>query len=329
MPNTADRAKLVAANCIVLLVAGVAFCFWTLYYTDWFPVIGGILGLTGAFAWVGVFSNLIKDDRKDALQNWFDQHVLQTWTPFFIVVVALIAFFFGVVARTGAVVVDAGGDDIARNISILSVPESGPSESGEPAAELSSSPGTDASTLLPTGLFASRPYDVIAEGLPRIRVTVHAFERRRVKLPNDPMTAPVLLLRPNPGLSGMTVAENFKLEIKVDGQPFGHIDDYNGTSVWIGATRDVAIPRETQDRWRTENPETANAIPDVVFARWRTQAAVPGAFPLKAGMHVRAAVISAHDGRTIAVACRTVTVPTDRRDFPEELVIHDTIDQCK
>lgn len=314
---------LVVANCIVLLIAGVGFLFWTLYYTDWFPVIGGILGLTGAFAWVGVFSSVIKDDRKSALQDWFDQHVLQTWTPCILIGGALLAFFFGVAARTGSIVVDAGGDDVARSISIHSVPAT-----NDPAAEISSSPDSDTSTLLQTGLFSSKSYDVIAEGLPRIRVIVHAFERHRVTLPNDPMTAPVILLRPDPGLSGLTIPENFKLEITADGKPFGRIDDYNGTAVWIGTTRDVAIPRETQDRWRLENPELAGNVRELLLARWRNLGAVPGAFPLEAGMQVRAAVVSVDDGRTIGVACRTVTVPNDRHDFPEELVIHGTNDQC-
>ena len=70
-----DKPRLVAANLVLLLAAGVAFCFWTIRFTDWFPVVGGLLGLTGAFAWIGFISSVIRDERRAAFQQWLDEEV--------------------------------------------------------------------------------------------------------------------------------------------------------------------------------------------------------------------------------------------------------------
>ena len=327
-----DRPALVAANCVVLLIAGVGFCFWTIYYTDWFPVIGGLLGLTGAFAWVGVFANVLTEDRKKALQRWLDQRCLQSWTPMIAVGIAAVAFFLLVAARCGSVVVDSEGDDVARTVIVSDVPQPGSKPASDSAdAELPSSPGTQSSALLETGLFGSRAYDVMATGLPSVRLTIRALRRHRLKLPNDLLSAPVMLLRPDAALSGMSITGPHKLQIDVDGRNFGHLDNYRGTTAWIGTTRDVAIPKSTIDGWRADQSDPGMkeaAARDVVLARWRNAAAVPGAWRLKPGVEVRASVVSADDGRTIASACLTVVVPADRHDFPQELVIHANTDQC-
>jgi hypothetical protein len=318
-----DRPLLVLTNCIVLLAAGVGFCFWTLYYTDWFPVIGGLLGLTGAFTWVGVFSNLITDERKSALQAWMDRNFLQRAWPCVLVAVVSLAFLFLVAARNGTVVIDAGTDDIGR-VARITIPGA-----ADAIVETSSVAGGDSSVLVPTNLFGAQEYQISATGLPSILTTVRAFRRTHVKFPNDLMAAPIILLRPNSNLSGIAVTGGHALKVTAAGKFFGQLEDYRGTTVWLGTTRDVAVPREKIDRWRGEDidPQMDDArVRETVLARWRNLQASPGAFPLQPGMQVRAAVLSTKDGLTIASACQSVTVPADIRDFPEELVIHDEKD---
>lgn len=58
MNAEADKPRLFAFNLVTLLVLGVALSFWTLYYTEAFPVVGGLLGLTGVFAWIGFIASL-------------------------------------------------------------------------------------------------------------------------------------------------------------------------------------------------------------------------------------------------------------------------------
>ena len=83
MPASQDRPALFAMNCSALLFSGVGFFSWTLHYTDWFPVIGALLGLTGAFAWIGVFGNLLTEARKTALQLWIEQGPAVSSRPVF------------------------------------------------------------------------------------------------------------------------------------------------------------------------------------------------------------------------------------------------------
>jgi hypothetical protein len=40
-------------NLIGLITAGISVCWWVLYFTDFFPVFGGLLGLTRLGWWMG------------------------------------------------------------------------------------------------------------------------------------------------------------------------------------------------------------------------------------------------------------------------------------
>ena len=62
-------ALLVTINIALLLTSGVLVSAWLLYYTDWFPIVGGLLGLAGLFAWVGVLMGLVSDARKKQLRS--------------------------------------------------------------------------------------------------------------------------------------------------------------------------------------------------------------------------------------------------------------------
>ena len=63
--------KIVAFNLFTLLAIGVVTSGWILYYTDYFPVVGGLLGLGGLFAWVAFLSNIIDENRKKTVSNLF------------------------------------------------------------------------------------------------------------------------------------------------------------------------------------------------------------------------------------------------------------------
>ena len=64
------------ANLVLILSFGVLLSWWTLYYTDWFAVIGGLLALGGAFSWLAFVSHILSKDRIEALQEWVDRQVL-------------------------------------------------------------------------------------------------------------------------------------------------------------------------------------------------------------------------------------------------------------
>src|ERR1039458_4964733 len=60
-------------NLFALIVLGTAACAWVLYFTSWFPQLGGLLALGGLFSWLAFVFKLIPDDTVKALQNSFAQ----------------------------------------------------------------------------------------------------------------------------------------------------------------------------------------------------------------------------------------------------------------
>jgi positive regulator of sigma E activity len=56
-------ARIYFTNLLLILVAGVFACWWTIFYSDWFDVLGGLLGLGGAFTWLAFISNMLREER--------------------------------------------------------------------------------------------------------------------------------------------------------------------------------------------------------------------------------------------------------------------------
>jgi hypothetical protein len=312
----ADKPRLFAFNLLTLLALGVALSFWTLYYTDFFPVVGGLLGLTGVFAWIGFIANILVDDRKKALRNWFDQSVLLSNVPWMFSIVVLLAFGVAVVARTGTLIIDSRADDTARMVSVRPALSGGGTDTGQ---KLSVAPRSESHELLATGWLQPARYRVSASGLPDVYVDIVPTRRVRIAFPDAGFSAPVVLVRPDAALSGIVAAANFEFEVSRNGEPFGQIAEYRGNTVWVGAGRDVTIPQQSMARWRTE---TAAVAADRVLSRWSSPDALAGGAPLSFGDKLRAAIIDPADGRLIAAACRTVVIPASRAEYPQELVIH-------
>src|SRR6266496_3789796 len=55
-------------NLAWIIVLGVAISGWILYFTDWFPAIGGLLALGGVFSWLAFVSKVLPDERLKVLQ---------------------------------------------------------------------------------------------------------------------------------------------------------------------------------------------------------------------------------------------------------------------
>lgn len=316
MNSEADKPRLFAFNLVTLLVLGVVLSFWTLYYTEAFPVVGGLLGLTGVFAWIGFVTNILVDERKKAMRQWFDQRVLQSNLPWIFSLIVLVAFSAGVVARTGTLIIDSRADDMARMVAVRPALSGGGSDI---ARKFSVAPRSQGRELVQTGWLRATRYRVSASGLPDVFVDVTPARRVHVALPDAGLSAPVVLVRPDAVLSGIAAGAQFTLEVSRNDKPFGTIAEYRGNTVWVGAGRDVAIPPQSIARWRTE---TASGAADRVLARWISPEGLPGDAALAFGERLRAAVVDPADQRVVASACRTVVIPASRAEYPQELVIH-------
>jgi hypothetical protein len=309
----ADKPRLFAWNLIAILATGVLLSFWMLYYTDYFPVFGGLLGLTGVFAWVAFIAGVLRDERKDALQDWLDRSILQSHATWLVCIAGIVLFAVFVAGRTGTLIVDTNGDEVAREV--LVAPVDG-TDSDEVTFRLS--PQSEQQQLLTTAWLQPRRYRVRASGLPDVFIDVHPLRRSEISFPDAAITAPVLLVRPDERLSISTLNGGYKLVVKRNDQDFGEIADFRGTTAWIGARSDVAIPQWLIDKWRREMPG-AN---DAALARWRWPAEFKDAPALRPGDRVRVVIVESADETNTHEACASVVGAQRRMEFPQEVVVH-------
>lgn len=316
-----ERPGLVAGNLIALVAWGVILSAWMLWYTDWFPVVGGLLGLTGAFSWIAFLANLVPDARKSQLQAWFDSRVLQRYWPLAALSGLSLAFVLLFTSWHGTLVIDALGDGTARTAELRPV---GQSEEANPL-RLGSAARSERTVLLPTGFFSSESYRLKLEGLPAIEIEIVPWSRTSVVVPVDFLTAPVVLLRPSATMSGEASTGEFSLLVRTDDEEYGRITDYRGESVWIGAREDVQIPAGLLERWRLDL--MSQNLPTDLARRWTVPRSIVGSAPLKRGTEITAIILREPDrlgdgdaGIQGQVAEKVVGARRGA-DFPQEVVI--------
>ena len=256
-------SKVYVWNLVTIIAAGVLVSGWLLFYTDWFEVVGGLLALTGIFTWVAFVSKLIPEERFKDLQKKVDENVLGgantwAWALLVLFVLLLIAACFGTLElktrpRAGEYLVDVrrAGDNRAEKVDeLVTVPAGGSSRTVRPA-------------------FWDRLV-VHVKGYPPVAVTISPLRRKTLVVP-DSFTAPVVLLRPTPGLIDASVDKknNKTLQVMVTdgrGRAVGtYTMRFDGTAVWVGCDDDVEVPAGLYEAWRNE---LAAAQRPTYFRRW-------------------------------------------------------------
>lgn len=321
MSDPVDRPRLVAANIVALVAWGVALSFWMLRYTDWFPVVGGLLGLTGAFTWLAFLAKIVPEARKEAFQVWFDNRVLQRAWLIGLLSALSLAFLLLYSSWHGTLILDALGDSVPRTVELtrLDGAEGASVRSGLAAR-------AERKVLLPTDPFRPTAYRLKLSGLPAIAVEVAPWGRRTVVVPSEAFTAPVVLLRPSATMSGESSSGEFTLLVQADGQEYGRLMDYRGESVWIGAEADVEIPAAAVDRWRLEL--FSNDFPTDLVHRWTAPRSLVGKRMLAAGTTITATILrnpdalGTSDAEVQGQATATLKPSTSGADFPQEMVIN-------
>jgi hypothetical protein len=321
MPDPVDRPRLAAANIVALVVWGVALSFWMLRYTDWFPVVGGLLGLTGAFTWVAFLANIVPEARKQAFQGWFDRRVLQRWWPIGLLSGLSLAFLLLFTSWHGTLILDTLGDGVPRTVALTRLGDEG----AVAPLRFGSAARAEQKLLLPTAPLRPTAYRLKLSGLPAFTVEVAPWRRRTVVVPSEVLTSPVVLLRPTATMSGEASSGEFALLVQADGQEFGRLMDYRGESVWIGAEGDVEVPAAAIDRWRLEL--ISRGLPTALVQRWTAPRSLVGERPLAAGTTIIATILRDPDALGTAEAgvqgeaTARLKPHTSSADFPQEMVI--------
>jgi hypothetical protein len=301
LPLAGHTARIVV-NLSALLALGVLISGWVLFYTDWFPIVGGLLGLGGLLAWAAFLSGLLTPERKAELQAAFEHAVLDSRTTW--KVVAALALFFVVCASlVGSVVLDTYGDDRGRLLLGISSMDSRVKPRDDREYLM---PHAEQKFVVFTG-WRGRSYSVKISGFPTALPRISSLHRTRLTVPKSFGIRPVLLIRLSPSLSADGAAGLFRLTVKRNGSEIGALahERYRGQSVWVGCDIDVAIPDRLIADWRLEldrhlknRSSTQPGWEEEVLSRWTAPVALADAVVPNPGDDIEATLI-AGDGHVV------------------------------
>ncbi len=302
-------------NLLSLLLIGILGSSWLVRYTEFFPYIGGLLGLGGIFTWVAFISNLVGDKKKEEFQNLFSEFLQGKTAP--IVNGTLYFLFLLGVSFFGSISLRSHESDVERTVYI----------SERPLADYSRSPESEGVLLVPnqstkilvcSGLFGSREYWVKVSGLPAAIIKVSAFEVRAVAVPGSFVNRPIAFIRPSGKLTSSLESEPMMLTIRINGIGVDSIMEYKGEGVWVGCDRDVNLPAHLIDRWELEALKLG--VPEIFTKRWQSPMALGPTLVLRDGDSLTA-VIGRQDDRNAIIKSIAVRTPSTVTDFPQEIYI--------
>lgn len=258
-------------NLLGLILFGTLVLGWLLRYTDLFPLVGGLLGLGGVFAWIAFLSGIVREERKQQLQQAFESCYLGRLRSLLITAAALVLFCFGIALRHGTVELDATLDPAGRRVEIVELAgvDGGKRRShGRIALPARSA----ARVLLPATLLATRTFELRPDGLPARRLSLRPLQRQTVSVPDSFYERPIYVVRVDTRwLQKIRTFADFHLEIAIRDGPGAaqtqRIDPFEGRPAWIGARAGVTAPDRFLDRWRADLIG-AGQPPDVA-ATWR------------------------------------------------------------
>ncbi len=308
-PKHADLGLLVR-NAVAIAFVGVAISWWLLRFTDFFPAVGGFLGLGGIFAWIAFFSNLIREERKVEMQNELERRVLlgRATTSYALLVAILGAVW---AALHGTVVVIGPGDGGKRAVEI---------RHGERVIEtIEVAPGSTVKASL-WSLSGSRNLILKSEGLPDLAVRLRNFRRTSVVIPQSFTAQPILLARPAPDVVEASPKSLVKVQILGSSrkwEEYGSIPSgaYAGESIWIGSSADVRVPSSVEDQWLRQFGATP------AFFQWLQPKGVGADRPLREGDRIRVCIFSPENQLREMASGEAVVLPAKQRRFPQEIEV--------
>jgi hypothetical protein len=258
-PATALLPKALVVNLVMLLVLGVVLCGWVLAYTDWFPVVGGLLSLGGIFSWLAFVSRMLTGDITKQFQEGFVATLSKKRLSAVLFIIALLlavaSSFFGVIRVQALPSSQINGFNLYREGSSDPEPQS---------------LGTDGSSnvLVPT-VFGHSSWRIKVPGYPYEPVDVYPLQRLREYLPTTQRQRRVLLIVPSEEILSAHNTEKITLVVDLgDGKQLT-IPEYSWFAFWVGCAADVKVPAPVQAELRTKFPKGKRSSLDVTLdAPW-------------------------------------------------------------
>jgi hypothetical protein len=234
------------ANLGLVLLVGVLFCAWVLYFSGWFEVVGGLLALGGAFSWLAFVSKILRQDRLLDFQDWVENRILGQRIMVIVFSVCLCAEFLVALLFVGTIQVESFQQQSDRALYVYRV-------GCKPAEAIRLTPGASQRFVLPTTWWQPVEYVVKVSGYPDLVERLLPFHRELLRIPSS-FRRSIVLIRPTPTLANMIGHDEQRLSIsvtRITGTTLtvGEHMHYTGQAIWIGCDDDTEVPQAIQDRW--------------------------------------------------------------------------------
>ncbi len=320
MSDSSQNSKVPICNLIGLIAAGISVSWWILYFTDYFPVVGGLLGLGGLFTWIAFVGNILTSTRKEEMQQFFDKVVLQRRFLPVLLGLALLGWWLGYAPCRTTLLVDCLEPTSGYFMEIREFNAKAPLKP-EPVERLTLSPRGTAKVLLTTPWFGKKDYLVKVSGFPAQKVTVNGYHRQPFFIPASMLRRSVVLIRPAVRELG-GVDEGFSLIVRARGnnkEASFRIEKYQGKAVWFGADDDVAVPERLLAQWRQQFKKAKKNAEDI--ARWLPPVSLGPVAELSGITTVSAYLVN--EGGEIKYTGSIDLRSLPGRAFPKEIVLHE------
>jgi|GEM_PF-3362086 len=308
--------RLFVRNVTVLVAVGVAISWWLVEFTDFFPTIGGLLGLGGIFAWAAFLSNLIREDRKKEMQQAIETKVLLVSSTTLYALLVLMLFVVCVAMRSTIIVI--GPPDGEKRVVEL--------RSGNDVIETIN---VGAGEKVKRSIFVPLQNNVVVAkvvGLPETNVRLEHFGRQTLAVPYSFTSQPTLLaVLPSSLVTSAREATIRILRKRGDAwmvEDESTLPQYNGRSIWVGCSADVKVPAPVITQWQSDGLSSA------VVKRLRDPVATTTT-PLESGTELRVCVANGAAG--IIASGETTVAGRGKEAFPQQLVLDEGDDagRCK
>ncbi|MEH6405322.1 MAG: hypothetical protein V7750_18250 [Sneathiella sp.] len=252
-----------AINLVTILATGVWASLWFIYNTEWFPVIGGALGLGSFLAWIAFILGLLTDEKKKTLQRLVDEKVFSNrhflWAV--LVINALLLILLPSV-NGGLHIINASS---AGSIT-LKIHKAAPS--GDPLSipnpPLFIAPHDQQKMIFPVKFWGSDYYNISASDAPDFETTVKSFTRKTLIFPDVAWQQNLLLIKPSSEQEFANFnndSSEYYLKISLCGKDFNSCNirydgytahtSYSGGALLMGTEKNVRLPNALLQNWRS------------------------------------------------------------------------------
>lgn len=242
---------LYSLNLILLIATGVWLSLWFHHNSEWFPLIGGLLGLGSFFAWIAFVTNLLTDERKARYQELFDTRVLSNPVSGAFIVAFNLALIGLFPASNGGLKLT---NTSATSIELRMDGDADPLFIG---------PNQTRKYFVPVPFLGSGELGLQINDAPALSVPVHAFERSALILPDAAWRRPLVLIRPRFADYDTFASRNSVHYLKLEScegasdascrvlfNGLDRDDRYFGTAFIVGTKRPVTLPQTMTRRWQ-------------------------------------------------------------------------------